>query len=124
MALQSDNEQTMPEWIDKLLEDVDTESVQFLREHDENYQEMQKQYLEMQNRYPYIEKLFDDGGEICLSQEEHGIVLEYLQLQLKMEIKERGLLYWFGHRQCCEYLGKVGLLKVPNTAKCENAESR
>lgn len=76
----------------------------------------------MQNRYPYIEKLFDDGGGIRLSQEEHGIVLEYLQLQLKMEIKERGLLYWFGHKQCCEYLEKVGLLKGSNITKRENAE--
>ena len=42
MALQSDNEQTMLEWIDKLLEYIDTESVQSLREHDANYQEMQK----------------------------------------------------------------------------------
>ena len=83
---------------------------------------MQKQYVEMQNRYPYIEKLLDDGGQIRLSQQEHGIVLEYLQLQLKMEFKERGLLYWIGHRKCCEYLGKVGLLRVPNTAKRENAE--
>lgn len=40
MDLQSGNEQIMPEWIDKLLEDVDAESVQFLREHDANYQEM------------------------------------------------------------------------------------
>ena len=49
MALQSGSEQIMLEWIDKLLEDVDTESVQFLKEHDADYQKMQKQYIEMQN---------------------------------------------------------------------------
>ncbi len=43
----------------------------------------------LQKQYPVMQKLLDGEGVLSISAKEHGIFTEYLQLQLKMEKRER-----------------------------------
>lgn len=111
MDLQNEKGDVVPEWLYCVMDAIDEESVCYLRNHDKEYQDVKQQMEDMYKQYPFIDELFDGDGAVNLSVGEHKILLEYLQLQLKMDFRERKLYYWFGHMHCYDYFVKLGALK-------------
>lgn len=111
MDLQAEKGDALPEWLYHVMEEVDEECVGFLRRNDNEYQTIREHMKNMYKQYPFLGKLFDGNEAINLSAEEHKIISEYLQLQLKMDFREKTLYYWFGHVHCYDYLVRLGALK-------------
>ena len=65
----------------------------------------------MNEQNQFIGKLFDEDEAINLSAEEHKIISEYLQLQLKMVYGEMTFYYWFGHVYCYEYFVRLEAIR-------------
>jgi len=108
-SLFADNvEVAMPEWLERLLEKTDSDSVTYLREHNEEYKRLWQEEKTLVNTYPCISKLMEGKGSIRLNAEEHDAVVSYLSLASKLESMERRELYLYGHVHCYEYLKRLG----------------
>lgn len=107
MKFQGGTGDKLPKWMYQIMEEVDENVVCFLRKHDRAYQAVVSQMAALQKQYPVIQKLLDGEGALSISAKEHDILTEYLQLQFKMENRERVLHYWHGHVHCYVYMEKM-----------------
>lgn len=91
---------------DMAIEDADSETMQWLRKQ-KFYQEWQRERSEYARKFPCIDKVLEGQGEIFLTEEEHEVVVHYLEIEQKMESAERREYYRFGHVHALRYWDEI-----------------
>lgn len=62
----------------------------------------------IQKNYPFILEVMEGAGEICLTDEEHRVLVDYFRLVLRKDNIERRQIYFRGHTDGYAYLKKIG----------------
>lgn len=88
---------------DMLFEQVDGCAVQILHEVPE-YQKLKKQREELSQQNPFINELYDSDGSISLTEEQHRILREEMELSLAISQYECREYFWIGQQYVLEYL--------------------
>lgn len=89
---------------------IDSDIVMNLCDTNEEYAEMFQQVSELNQKYPFIEKLIDGSGEVHLTADEHETLVRYFRLVRRMENMERLQIYFRGHTDAVAYLKKINAL--------------
>jgi len=89
---------------------MDSAIVVALIKKDERYAELAKKHDELSDRFPDIEKWLKQEGPLTLSADEHAGLIEHLEVTSYMEDLERMAIYYAGHKDCFEYLKKIGVI--------------
>lgn len=106
---------------DMLFEDVDSCAVQMLRGQAE-YQELKERREELSQQNPFINELYDSDGSISLTEEQHRILREEMELSLAISQFERREYFWIGQQYVWEYLGWMN--RRTGCGQEENQDSR
>ncbi len=80
-----------------------------LRNNDDYRKHFHKR-IELQERHPCIKEVIEGQGAVSLNEEEHGALVEYLNLLSKSNSIERMQLYFRGHADCFSYLKKICII--------------
>lgn len=88
---------------DTLFEQVDGYAVQMLNEVAE-YQKLKRQREELSQQNPFINELYDSDGSISLTEEQHKILREEMELSLAISQYECREYFWIGQQYVLEYL--------------------
>lgn len=88
--------------------EIDNDIIVDLRKQDDSYLALCRQIGDMERDYPFILNVTEGEGEISLTAEEHGILVEYFRLSLKKDNIERKQIYFRGHTDGYAYLKKIG----------------
>lgn len=89
----------------------------YLKEHDAEYQRLQKKILELIERYPVIETFMESNQSISLTAEEHKAVHRYFQLESGKEMIEEEYHFYMGQAQMISYGAMLGKIKKAVTGK-------
>lgn len=89
---------------DVLFDDVDACAVQMLREEAE-YQKLKERREELSQQNPFINELYDSDDSISLTEEQHKVLREEMELSLAISQHERREYFWIGQQYVWEYLG-------------------
>lgn len=104
-----------------LFEDVDSCAVQMLRGKAE-YQELKEKRAELVRQNPFINELYDSDGSISLTEEQHRILREEMELSLAISQYERREYFWIGQQYVWEYVGWMN--RRTGCGQEENQDSR
>lgn len=88
---------------DTLFEKVDSCMIRLLKEVEE-YQELKKEKEELWQKYPFINSLYDSYESMSLTEEQHRILREEMELSLAISQFERKEYFWIGQQSILEYL--------------------
>ena len=89
----------------------------YLKNHDAEYQRLQKKILELIERYPVIETFMESNQSISLTAEEHKAVHRYFQLESGKEMIEEEYHFYMGQAQMISYGAMLGKIKKAVTGK-------
>lgn len=89
---------------------IDSDIVMNLCDTNEEYIEMFQQVSDLNQKYPFIEKLIEGSGEVHLSANEHEVLVRYFSLVRRMEDMERLQIYFRGHTDAVAYLKRIKVL--------------
>ena len=104
-------EPIIPEWISAIFEQSEIEVLERLKERNTDYYQLLKKEETMMKQYSFLDKIFDDDGEMTMTGEEHRILVTFMELRARIEETERKAFFLLGHRQCLEYLKAIDMLK-------------
>ena len=96
--------------IEGMYDEIDNEVVVGMLDSDEEYAAMRKRVTEMQEAHLFIPEVVDNDKAVSLTAEEHGILLQYLDLVREVEDVERRQIYFRGHSDCFAYLKRIGAI--------------
>ena len=86
---------------------IDSDIVMNLCDTNEEYAEMFQQVSELNQKYPFIEKVVEGSNEVHLTTDEHETLVRYFRLVRRMENMERLQIYFRGHTDAVAYLQKI-----------------
>ena len=96
--------------IEESFPEIDNDICMDLFHSNEKYVELFNKSDELQKMHPFIMKVLEGSGEVSLTAEEHGALVEYLSVKIRMEDMERQYIYFHGHKDNFAYLKKIGVL--------------
>ena len=102
----SDSE-SRPEWTSILIEQVDHDSVTYLRNYSRAYVQISEDQKELMEKYPKLVEVLNGDGRITLEMEEHAALKQVLELRGAKEGMEREQYYLQGHRHCYQYFKQI-----------------
>jgi len=82
-----------------------------LPENDSRYAKLLEREQDIESRFPDVLDWLEGSGPLSLSAEEHAGLVEHLELTAEKEDLERIAIYYAGHKDCFEYLRKIGVIK-------------
>ena len=100
----------LPQRITAIFPEIDSDICMELPHTDEKYAKLFKKSDELQKVHPFIMKVLEGTGEVSLTAEEHGALVEYLGVKIEMDDIERQHIYFHGHKDNFAYLKKIGVL--------------
>ena len=100
----------LPQRIEENYPELENDMLLELRQKDKEYEQIHKQFYDMEEQYPFITDVLEGRNQIALTEEEHATLLDYLVLYRKMDEKERIHIYFRGHTDALAYLKKIGAL--------------
>lgn len=86
-----------------LFENVDSCMIRLLKEVSD-YQELKKKREELWQKYPFINSLYDSYESMSLTEEQHRILRDEMELSLAISQYERKEYFWIGQQYVLEYL--------------------
>lgn len=89
---------------------IDSDIVMNLCDTNKEYAEMFQQVSELNQKYPFIEKVIEGNDEVHLTTDEHETLVRYFRLVRRMENMERLQIYFRGHTDAVAYLKKINAL--------------
>lgn len=89
---------------------IDSDIVMNLCDTNEEYAGLFQQVSDLNQKYPFIDKLIDGSGEVHLTEDEHDAFVRYLSLVRRMENMERLQIYFRGHTDAVAYLKRIKAL--------------
>ena len=99
-----------PQRITEIFPEIDSDICMALLHADEKYAELFNKSDELQKAHPFIMSVLEGSGEVSLTAEEHGALVEYMGVKIEMEDMERQHIYFHGHKDNFAYLKKIGVL--------------
>lgn len=90
---------------------IDDAILEDLKQQNKEYEQVCRRGIEMENQYPFLQKLLIGQGKMILSAEEHKILKEYIGIFFRKDNMERGYIYFRGHIDGYAYLKKIGVIK-------------
>ena len=96
--------------IEGTFKEMDSGFTVALRESDEEYAQLRKYMIEITERFPFIEPFLDGDNALSLSVDEYLGLTKYLHANTEMEYRERLNLYYAGHRDCINFLRRIGVI--------------
>ena len=96
--------------IEEMYDEIDNEVVVGMLDSDEEYAAIRKKVTDMQEAHPFIPAVIGGEQALSLTAEEHGILLQYLDLVREVEDVERRQIYFRGHSDCFAYLKRIGAI--------------
>lgn len=100
----------LPSRVEKSFPQIDSDIVMNLCDTNEDYAKMFKEVSNLNQKYPFIEKIIEGSGEIGLTEEEHNVLVRYFKLVRQMEDMERLEIYFRGHTDAVAYLKKIKVI--------------
>lgn len=82
-----------------------------LKNTNEDYQKLKKQYHDIMNRFPNLQLIFEDDEVFELNEEECKMLQKVIQLGLKMSELEEYSIFFLGGREAYFYFNKMDILK-------------
>jgi hypothetical protein len=101
---------SLPEHIDELFSEMDSQIVVALQESDKGYAALAHERDEVTINFPQIEQWLEGSGALALSAEEHAGLARYTTLTAKTEDMERRAIYYAGHKDCIAWLKRIGAI--------------
>lgn len=83
-------------WSEMFEVEFDRRVVSYLTANHPGYQELLKKRTDVLNQYPILDRLWNQDGEIILTEEEHNAFGEYLKIKSDLEALEREYHYFLG----------------------------
>lgn len=96
--------------IEEHFPEIDSDIMVDLRKQDEEYLSLCRQLGDMEKNYPFILEVIEEAGEICLTDEEHKVLVGYFRLVLRKDNIERRQIYFRGHTDGYAYLKEIGAI--------------
>lgn len=96
--------------IEEMYHEIDNEIVVDMSNNDEEYVAMRKKVTDLQETHPFIPEVVEGKKAVSLTAEEHGILIQYLDLIREIEDVERRKIYFRGHSDCFAYLKRIGAI--------------
>ena len=87
--------------------DIENEVIVDLRENSEDYAALRGKLSDMENKRDFIGQVLNGSGEVCMTAEEHSVLIEYLRLRFNLDDMEREAIYFRGHTDAVAYLKKI-----------------
>ncbi|WP_194611020.1 DUF6664 family protein [Clostridium vitabionis] len=100
----------LPRRIEEGFPEMENEMLMELRRKDDEYAQIHKYFYSLQEQHPFILEVLEGKGKTSLTEEEHDILLEYLDLYRKMDERERIHIYFRGHTDALAYLKRIGVV--------------
>ncbi len=97
----------LPTRLEVDFQNIDNDIVMDLRHNNTEFQAIDRQIIEIQEKYPIVVRVLENPGEVHLTAEEHDILLEYLRVALERDNMERQHIYFRGHTDALAYLKKM-----------------
>lgn len=110
MCKTDDTYYTLIERIEDGFSEIDSDITVDLLDTDAEYAAMRKESRELSEAHPFIERTLDGKGAINLSEEEHAVLVRYVNLARMVEDRERRQIYFRGHTDSYAYLKKIGVI--------------
>ena len=83
----------------------------YLKNHNAEYQRLQRKILQLTEKYPVIETFMESKESISLTTEEHKAVHRYFQLESEKEMIEEQYHFYMGQAQMISYGAMLGKIK-------------
>lgn len=96
--------------LESMFGEMDSYFTVALRENDEEYAMQYKRKQELTKAFPFIDQFLEGDDPQSLSVDKHEGLKEYLDVYRNMEHRERLNLYYAGHRDCFNYLRRIGVI--------------
>ena len=106
----SDTYFDLPSRLEDTFSDIECDIIMDLRYNNEEYVELHNKISAMKQQYPFIDKVMNKSGKIHLTDEEHTVLAEYLNLLFKLADMERLQIYFRGHTDAFAYLKKINAI--------------
>ena len=103
----SDTYFDLPSRLEDAFSDIESDIIMDLQDNNEEYTALHNKMSEMKQQHPFIDKVMNGSGEIHLTEEEHAMFAEYLNLLFKRSDMERLQIYFRGHTDAFAYLKKI-----------------
>lgn len=91
----------------------------YLKKHDTEYRRLQKEILELIEKYPVIETFMETDQSISLTADEHQALHQYFQLESGKEMIEEEYHFYMGQAQMISYGAMLGKIKKEVMGKDE-----
>lgn len=92
----------------------------YLKKHDAEYQRLQKEILELIEKYPVIETFMEAAQSISLTADEYQALHQYFQLENGKEMIEEEYHFYMGQAQMISYGAMLGKIKKAVSGKDES----
>lgn len=92
----------------------------YLKKHDAEYQRLQKEILELIEKYPVIETFMEAAQSISLTADENQALHQYFQLENGKEMIEEEYHFYMGQAQMISYGAMLGKIKKAVSGKDES----
>ena len=92
----------------------------YLKKHHPEYQRLQKEILELTEKYPAIDSFMDSEQKVSLTAEEHRAIHQYFELESEKEMIEEEYHFFIGQAQMISYGAMLGKIKKAVQGKGDN----
>ena len=92
----------------------------YLKKHHPEYQRLQKEILELTEKYPAIDSFMDSEQKVSLKAEEHRAIHQYFELESEKEMIEEEYHFFIGQAQMISYGAMLGKIKKAVQGKGDN----
>ena len=92
----------------------------YLKKHHPEYQRLQKEILELTEKYPAIDSFMDSEQEVSLTAKEHWAIHQYFELESEKEMIEEEYHFFIGQAQMISYGAMLGKIKKAVQGKGDN----
>ncbi len=106
----SDTYMDLPSRLAEDFLEIDNDIVMDLRRNNSEFQAIDQQIAELQQKYPFVAQVLESQGEVHMTAAEHEILLEYLQIVFTRDNMERQHIYFRGHTDALAYLKQMKAL--------------
>lgn len=96
---------------DLLLEKIESKAICYLEAYDEDYQELVKERSTIIDSYHNMLNFLEYNKPIQLSEEEHGMMIHYLEIENRINDIVKFMIYLYGHANCSSYLQIMNILQ-------------
>lgn len=86
-----------------LFDKIEQKAIYYLNTHDEDYQSLMKEKSDIIDKYHNMLNFLEYNKPIALSEEEHGVMIHYIEIENRINDMVKFMMYLCGHADCSSY---------------------